>query len=135
MMINESVQEIMAGDRALPYEDQLFPPVFMLRAPDSDITAHIISVYGGVTQIGTYDVVILNKGAREGLDVGHVMTVMQSGRMVDDRFAADETTNVTLPAEAAGELMVFRVFEKTSLALIMRATRPMHVLDTAVTPQ
>jgi hypothetical protein len=136
MMINESVQEIMAGDRALPYEDQLFPPVFMLRAPDNDITAHIISVYGGVTQIGTYDVVILNKGAREGLDVGHVMTVMQSGRVVDDRFAVDsEVTDVTLPAEAAGDLMVFRVFEKTSLALIMRATRPMHVMDTAVTPR
>lgn len=136
MMINESVQEIMAGDRALPFEDQLFPPVFMLRAPDSDIKAYIISVYGGVTQIGTYDVVILNKGRREGLEVGHVMTVMQSGRMVDDKFASEEMgSDVTLPDEAGGELMVFRVFDKTSLALIMRATRAIHVMDTAVTPR
>ena len=136
MMINESVQEIMAGDRALPFEDQLFPPVFMLRAPDSDINAYIISVYGGVTQIGTYDVVVLNKGRREGLEVGHVMTVMQSGRMVDDKFAGEDMgTDVTLPSESAGELMVFRVFDKTSLGLIMRATRPIHVMDTAVTPR
>ena len=136
MMINESVQEIMAGDRALPYEDQLFPPVFMLRAPDIDINAYIISVYNGVTQIGTYDVVILNKGQRDGLEVGHVMTVMQSGRKVDDEYAMDDDNkNVTLPAESAGELLVFRVFEKTSLALIMNATRPIHTMDTAVTPR
>ena len=135
MMINESVQEVMAGDRALPYEDQIFPPVFMLRAPDRDINAYIISVYNGVTQIGTYDVVVLNKGTREGLDVGHVMTVMQSGRVVEDSFnAANPDEMVTLPSEVAGELMVFRVFEKTSLALIMRANRPIHTMDTAVTP-
>ena len=136
MMIDESVQEIMAGDRALPFEDQLFPPVFMLRAPASDIEAHIISVYGGVTQIGTYHVVVLNKGERDGLDVGHVMTVMQSGRTIDDDFAlTDDEQSITLPSEQAGELMVFRTFEKTSLALIMRATRSIHVMDTAITPR
>ena len=135
MVINESVQEVLAGDRALPFEDQIFPPVFMLRAPDTDINAYIISVYNGVTQIGTYDVVVLNKGDRDGLDVGHVLTVMQSGRQVEDSFSAENPgAMVTLPSEVAGELMVFRVFEKTALALIMRANRPMHVLDTAVTP-
>ncbi len=135
MMIDESVQEIMAGDRALPYDDYIFPPVFMLRAPETDINAYIISVYGGVTQIGTYNVVILNKGEREGLEVGHVLTVMQSGRMVEDGFAnPDSEESVTLPSEQAGELLVFRTFEKTSLGIIMRATRPIHVMDTAVTP-
>ncbi|MBT8449726.1 MAG: LysM peptidoglycan-binding domain-containing protein [Gammaproteobacteria bacterium] len=135
MMINESVQEIMAGDRALPYEEQVFPPVFMLRSPDTDINAYIISVYNGVTQIGTYDVVILNNGTREGLDVGHVLTVMQSGRVVEDSYSdSNPGAMVTLPSEVAGELLVFRTFEKTSLGLIMRANRPMHVMDTAVTP-
>jgi len=135
MIINESVQEILAGDRALPFEDQLFPPVFMLHAPKHDVNAYIISVYNGVTQIGTYDVVILNKGQRNNMEVGHVLTVMQSGRMVSDAYSATKDEAVTLPSEIAGELMIFRVFEKTSLALIMRANRPIHVMDTAVTPR
>ena len=64
------------------------------------------------------------------------MTVMQSGRTVEDDYAlADDSQSVTLPSERAGELMVFRTFEKTSLALIMRATRAIHVMDTAVTPR
>ena len=135
MMINDSVQEIMAGDRALPFDDQIFPPAFMLKTPEDDISAYIISVYGGVTQIGNYHVVVLNKGERNGLEVGHVLTVMQSGRMVEDEFAGVDTDqNVTLPEEQAGELLVFRTFEKTSLGLIMRATRAMHVMDRAVTP-
>ena len=83
-----------------------------------------------------YDVVILNKGERDSLEVGHVLTIMQSGRVVKDPHSANEKNElVVLPAEIAGSLMVFRTFEKTSLALVMRANRPMHVMDTAVTPQ
>ncbi|RLA03994.1 MAG: LysM domain-containing protein [Gammaproteobacteria bacterium] len=136
MIISESVQEIFGGDRALPFDDQQFPPQFMLRTPDHEVKAYLIAVYNGVTQIGTYDVVILNKGARDRLEVGHVLTVMQSGRTIEDEFAADgEGGIITLPSEIAGAVMVFRTFEKTSLGLIMRANRSIHVLDTAVTPK
>ena len=135
MIINESVREILRGDRALPYDDRQLPPVFMLRAPEHNVEAKIISVYNGVKNIGTYDVVVLNKGTREKMDVGHVLTVMQSGRQVTDEFATEKGQMVTLPSEIAGELMIFRTFEKTSLALIMRSNRPIHVFDTAVTPQ
>ncbi len=134
LIINKSVQEILAGDRALPFEGEIFPPVFMLRPPNHTVKAYLISVYNGVTQIGTYDIVILNKGERDQMEVGHVLTVMQSGRVIEDSYT-EEKEMVVLPSEIAGELMIFRVFEKTSLAIIMRATRPIHVMDTAVTPE
>ncbi len=136
MIINESVREILGGDRALPHEGQVFPPVFMLRPPNHTVNAYIISVYNGVTQIGTYDVIILNKGKRDQMEVGHVLTIMQSGRQIEDPYSTENKGEmVTLPSEIAGELMIFRVFDKTSLALVMRANRPIHVLDTAVTPE
>ena len=135
LIINDSVQEVLGGDKALPYDENVFPPVFMLRPPNHTVTAYIISVYNGVTQIGTYDVVILNKGTRDQMEVGHVMTIMQSGRVVEDQYSSDTDELVRLPSEIAGELMIFRTFEKTSLALVMRATRPIHVMDTAVTPE
>ena len=125
----------MAGDRALPFEGEVFPPVFMLRPPNHTVNAYLISVYNGVTQIGTYDIVILNKGERDQMEVGHVLTVMQSGRVVEDSYGDKKGEMVVLPSEIAGELMIFRIFEKTSLAIIMRANRPIHVMDTAVTPQ
>ncbi|MCP4411977.1 MAG: LysM peptidoglycan-binding domain-containing protein [Gammaproteobacteria bacterium] len=134
LIINESVQEVLAGDRALPFESDVFPPVFMLRPPNHTVNAYLISVYNGVTQIGTYDIVILNKGTRDQMEVGHVLSVMQSGRTIEDSYT-EEKEMVVLPSEIAGELMIFRVFEKTSLAIIMRANRPIHVMDTAVTPE
>ncbi len=41
---------------------------------------------------------------------------------------------VELPAERAGVVMVFRPFERVSYALVMEATRAMHLYDTVVQP-
>jgi len=39
-----------------------------------------------------------------------------------------------LPDEETGLLMIFRVFDKVSYALIMNATRPVHIHDALRTP-
>jgi len=41
---------------------------------------------------------------------------------------------VQLPSERAGILMVFRVFEKMSYALVLKAQRPLAVLDELQNP-
>jgi hypothetical protein len=41
---------------------------------------------------------------------------------------------VKLPDELAGMLMVFRTFDKVSYALVMKAEKPLHVLDRVQTP-
>ena len=42
---------------------------------------------------------------------------------------------VVLPAEKAGVMMVFRTFDKVRYALVMNATRPVHIGDTVQSPQ
>ncbi len=151
--IEKSVAEIMRGDRLWPTHDEQLRPYYFPHAPNKQIDATIISVYDGVAQIGQYDVVVLNKGERDGLEVGHVLSVFQRGIEVADPYAKDnENVNkdgavkkffkslvnakdqVTLPDEEAGTLMVFRTFEKVSLGLVLKAQRPLHVLDKAKTP-
>ena len=46
----------------------------------------------------------------------------------------DSVEQVTLPEERAGVVMVFRPFEQISYALVMRATRTMHVGDAVRRP-
>jgi hypothetical protein len=41
---------------------------------------------------------------------------------------------VELPPEYVGDLMVFRVFERVSFALVMRSVRPADVYDTVTNP-
>ena len=43
-------------------------------------------------------------------------------------------SEVTLPEERAGTIMIYRPFERLSYALVMEATRPMHVNDPVKTP-
>ncbi len=137
MDLKKSRLEILEGDVALPRNEDPLPPVFAPRAPNFDVKASIISVYGGVSQIGQYNIVVLDKGAREGMETGHVLSIYQKGRVVEDKIAAKrgaDVTSVTLPEERAGELMVFRTFDKVSLALVMSATRPVHLNDVAKNP-
>jgi hypothetical protein len=81
-------------------------------APRADINGQIISVFGGVTQVGQFDVVVLNRGEREGLIPGNVLAIYKRGALARDRIA---NQTIRLPSERAGLLMVFRTFEKAVL--------------------
>ena len=135
LLIVSSEQEAIIGDRLLQAKEDQEPLAnFHPRAPEKDVQGRIISVLNGVSQIGQYNVVVLNKGARDGLEPGHVLQIMQGGEAVRDIVKGHGET-VTLPLEEAGMLMVFRTFDKVSFALIMSATKPLHVLDYVRPPQ
>ena len=82
--LTDSREEAVPGDRLVP-EAVDIPLNFYPRAPSSAIDGRIISVVGGVTQIGQYQVVVLNRGTQDGLAVGDVLTVFRTGETVDDR--------------------------------------------------
>ncbi len=128
LLIATSELEAIIGDRLIQAEDDEPLTNFQPRAPETDIEGRIISVLNGVSQIGQYNVVVLNKGARDGLEPGHVLQILQGGDEVRDIVKGRGET-VTLPLEEAGVLMVFRTFDKVSFALVMRATKPLHVMD------
>lgn len=135
--VKKSKLEVLKGDVALPRNQDPLPPVYAPRAPEQEVAAKLISVYDGVSQIGQYNVVTLNKGERDGLEEGHVLTVYQRGKKVLDEIAekrGEDDPYVTLPEERAGTLMVFRTYEKVSLALVMDAVRPIHLMDVARNP-
>jgi len=128
--LTDSRQEAVIGDRLIPEADDL-PLNFLPKAPSYDIEGRIISVIGGVSQIGQYQVVVLNRGARDGLAVGDVLSVFQTGETVKDRFKGGM---VKLPDEEAGTTMVFKVYDRISYALVMEAITNIHVLDTVRSP-
>lgn len=133
LFISSSDLEVLIGDRLVPAEDEDPLVDFQPRAPKHVVEGKIISVLNGVSQIGQYNVVVLNKGERDGLETGHVLEILQGGNEIRDTVLG-RGAKVTLPLESAGYLMVFRTFEKVSFALVMDATRPMHVYDSVRTP-
>lgn len=134
LMINKAMSEVRTGDRLMPHTASEHVLNYFPRAPEKPLQGSIISVLNGVSQIGQYNIVALNKGASEKLAVGHVLDIYQRGKLIADPYAEDKNVPVALPDELAGSLMVFRVFEHVSYALIMEATQPIHVLDKVQTP-
>jgi nucleoid-associated protein YgaU len=142
--LRESTREVLVGDRLLPVVTDDYEMNFIPRAPENEINGTIISVYDGVSQIGQYQIIVLNRGARDNLEQGHVLSVYQAGKKVIDPVLSgrededffnlnnrgkDRNASVVLPDEYAGVAMVFKVFEKVSYAIVMKATRAIHVYD------
>lgn len=130
--ITSSRQEIRASDLVLPLESLPVTAAFLPRAPSSELEGRILSVPGGVRFIGRLDMVALNLGRRDGLAPGHVLAVEQLGEQVVDPLT-DEL--LRLPGEDAGLVMVFRVYDRVSYALVMHATRSLTVDDRVHAPQ
>ncbi len=125
LAITESTMEANQGDLLIPFDNTL-PLNFFPKAPSSEIDGRIISVVGGVSQIGQYMVVVMNRGTGDGLTVGDVLTVFQDGPEVVDHV---EGGKVKLPDESAGTVMVFKTFDNISYGLVMEATTAIHNYD------
>jgi hypothetical protein len=85
-------------------------------------------VVDGVSRIGQYQTVVINKGESDGIETGHVLAVFQSGaKVLDPR--TKKTEIVTLPDVRAGIVMVIRSFDLVSFAMVMESDRDMRVYD------
>ncbi|MGZ4969325.1 MAG: LysM peptidoglycan-binding domain-containing protein [Methylobacter sp.] len=134
LAITKADREIRTGDRIMPTVEEELALNYFPRPPEQSINGSIINVLGGVSQIGRYNVVVIDKGSADGLLVGHELNIYKSGKMIIDAFSPIKNDTVNLPDEIAGTLMVFRPFERVSYALVMKATQALHVLDKVRTP-
>ena len=128
--LTASTQEAKRGDRLIAATVDM-PLNFFPKAPDSDIDGRIMAVIGGVSQIGQYQVIVMNRGSSDGLAAGDVLTVFQAGEKIKDRFGGGR---VKLPDEPAGTVMVFKTYPEIAYGLVMEATEPLHVLDAVRNP-
>jgi hypothetical protein len=132
--LSDSRREAMKGDRLVARSEPL-PLTFQPRSPDQPVEGRIVHVVDGVTQIGQYQVIVINRGERDGLAPGHVLSVWQAGRSVrDDVDSSLFGRKVQLPDERAGTLMVFKTYDRLSYALVMQAEGPIHTLDKVRNP-
>ena len=132
--ITRSKEEIRTGDRLLPE-----PPLELLtytpRAPANAVEARIVSVYGSVVaNVAQNQVVVINRGTKDGMERGHVLAIQTNGERLVDKTGAS-FQDIKLPDERNGLLMVFRPFERVSYALVLNATQAVRVGDWLINPR
>lgn len=127
-------EEIRVGDRLLPEPPREFTN-YVPRAPTEKLEGRIISVYGSaVVNAAQNQIVVINKGTRDGLQSGHVLALLKDGPRVLDRTSG-VPVEVKLPDERNGLLMVFRPFETLSYGLILQISDGVKTGDRVTNPK
>ncbi|MFC0251420.1 LysM peptidoglycan-binding domain-containing protein [Massilia consociata] len=136
--VSETRQEMGVNDLLIPV-----PPApvrnYVPHAPLQAVDARVMSIYSGVTYAGQSQVVTVNRGSLDGLDVGAVLQLYHLGKTVPDPaskgFLGIGKQQIRLPEEQYGSLFIFRVFKNVSYGLIMQVTAPVQVGDVARSPE
>ncbi len=105
LILTDVDREALNGDRLLPQED-VPEPQFIPHPPVRDINGTIISVVDGVSQIGQHQVVVLNLGDTDGIEVGHVMGIFQAGNVVRDTVSGKDVEVEPFRTERYGENII-----------------------------
>jgi hypothetical protein len=138
VVLTSVTQEVGAGDK-LVAGGRPQPINYAPHAPAGNIHGRVIGIYGGlgkVAEAGPQSIISINRGARDGLEVGHVLALYALGGAVRDVSKPREARDaaIKLPDERSGLAFVFRVFDRVSYALVMQVTRPVSPLDVVQTP-
>jgi hypothetical protein len=136
LLITKSDKEVLVKDKLLP--TICTPPFtdFIIKKPICQIDGDIISVVDGVTQIGQYDVVVIDRGLDAQLAAGNILSIYTKGKIITNPITLNTgfKPKVKLPDEWVGDLMVFRVFDNVSYGVVLHATGAIHVNDFVRSP-
>ncbi len=131
LRITQSLREILPGDRLLSIEN--IAPTETWRGVGANIglTAQVIALPDALSQVGSYQVVVINAGRQQALSEGHLVSIQRTEKIVAPQHEKNPT--LTAPAtsifEPLGTAVAYRVFDKVSYCFILSAERPIRIGD------
>ncbi|MGC9456483.1 MAG: LysM peptidoglycan-binding domain-containing protein [Halothiobacillaceae bacterium] len=141
--VEEATRDIRQGDRLFRMPSEPFTRDVVPTIPEWDIRGQVMFLPDAMSQVGRNQVVVINRGAQDGLEVGNLLEIHERGGLVADDYSRSESDReragngdiwVRLPNVPTGALMLFRVYDRVSYGLILESKRPVQVGDLVVTP-
>ena len=122
--ITMSYSEIEPGDRVMPYVEQ--PTEFVEVHSEERVEGRVLAYQPYRLRASSGDMVILDRGLREGITPGRRFELYRASQEVRDPATLER---VIVPDDVIGGAFVVKVSEKTSLALVTRARTDVLVGD------
>ncbi len=132
LRLTQTRLEATVGDRLAVAETADWEG-FVPRAPGAPVDARIVSIAGEGLSAGQKQLVVLNRGNRDGMERGHVLALWRTGQRVADPVAPKGPL-LRFPDERHGTVMLVRVFERVSYALVLEVGEPVRVGDRLTQP-
>lgn len=145
MEIITSREEVLLNDMLLPAPREELVN-YVPHSPDKVVDGRIIALGSNSSEVGRGSIVTIDKGTRDGIEVGHVLAIYHPTPVIADprpyegpdiiarfmeqtRVIPPPTRYLDVPPERSGLLFVFRTFDKVSYALVLNASEPVVVGD------
>ena len=133
LLITKSNRDVRIGDRIMAGAREQMLMDFQPHPPPTPVKGHIISVVDGVSQIGQYSIVVIDRGIADGLEIGHVLEIRRSRKAII--FMNDYNEMINIPDEREGLLIIFRPYERVSFGVVLSATRGISLMDAVENPR
>ncbi len=130
-----TVREVLIGDRLLPEDKSKLENLFFPQIPDKEVNAQIISLFEALFGVAQHQIVVINKGERDGMEVGYLLATFTQGETVYDHLDKSRSKPIKLPDERSGLMMLFKTFDRVSYGLILESKRVIRKHDFVHTPQ
>jgi len=142
-LLLKTSREVLIGDRLLPTDKSAIDQQYFPRLPEDFVQGTVISLFDAISSIAKYQIAVINRGSNDKMEVGHLLASYQSGSYAHDRFLdrssikrGDATKlDILLPDERSGIMMLFKVFDKVSYALVLKSTRSIRKGDKVEKPR
>ncbi len=128
-------REVLIGDRLLAEDKSKLENLYFPHVPDREVNAQIMELNEALTGVAQLQVVTINKGERDGMEVGHLLATFTKGSTIRDRHNKRSSKPVKLPNERSGLVMIFKTFDRVSYAITLESRRIIHNYDYLHTPK
>lgn len=150
LYVDNAIREIRSGALVFPVnEGQQYPSYFTMQPVAQGTSGSIVASTNDVREFGKLEVVIINRGSEHQVKQGDVFTIKRTSPGVLEtndgpvytedasswsRLASANGSDYKMPKESLGESMVFKVYDKLSLALILNSAKPIRLQDHVEAP-
>jgi len=150
LYVDGAKQEIRSGDFIMPVnENQQYPSFFTLTPANKSLRGLILNSTSGLREFGKLEVVMINRGAEHAIEQGDVVLVKRTSPGIVEtsdgpiysqdgsrwnRMASVDDSDYNMPEEVVGEMMIFKVYQQVSLALVLRSSKPLRIHDIVTSP-
>jgi len=122
-------------NESMTLSSQYFPT-----PPPFYVNARILDIEFGQYIGGLNSTVIINLGEQDQIETGHLLSLQKEDNLVEDpaagsrffSFGGGET--LTFSGEIYGRILVYKVFDNYSFALVLNSDLPVSLNDRVITP-
>ena len=118
-VITEALREVLRGARLRPYQEPLREVV--LKKTDRDLSGYLVASVSDQTTLGQFDLVYLNLGSADGLEVGNLVNI---SRPREASALTLKKKNFQVPEILLGNAVVLETETTTATALILKSVAP-----------